>query len=103
MFKMMILLRKRENMSDGEFSKYFLEVHAPLAKKMPLLRKYVVNLVKPPPNREPDFSGVAELWFDDTESMKKAFAASEGQATQKDSEKFTSKTITMFIDEHPIT
>jgi uncharacterized protein (TIGR02118 family) len=102
MFKMIILLRKKENLSDEEFSRYFLEVHAPLAKKMPLLSKYVANLVRRPPNREPDYNGVAELWFDDTDSMKKAFAAPEGQVTQNDSEKFTSGTVTMFIDEHSI-
>ena len=102
-FKMMILLKKKTEISDDEFARHWLETHAPLAKKMPGLRRYVVNIVKRPPNREPDYSGVVELWFDDQASMKKAFSSPEGWATQKDTAAFTSDLITMYIDEHTIT
>jgi hypothetical protein len=57
-FKMMILLKKNSEFSDEEFSRYWLETHASLAKKMPGLRRYVVNVVKRPPGREPDYHGV---------------------------------------------
>ncbi len=102
MFKLIILLKKKTNMSNEEFAKYWLETHAPLAKKMPGLRKYIVNVVRRPPNREPDFNGVVELWFDDVDSMKKAFASPQGQATQKDTENFASSLTTLYIDEHEI-
>jgi len=103
MFKMIILLTKKETMSDDEFARYWLDVHAPLAKKMPGLRKYMVNLVQRPPNREPDYHGVVELWFDDRENMKKAFVSPEGKLTQKDSESFTSRMMTLYTEEHTIT
>lgn len=99
---MIILLKKKENLTDQEFAKYWLETHAPLAKTMPGLRKYVVNVVRRAPNREPDYHGAVELWFDDVDSMKKTFASPEGQATQKDTETFTSKMITLYVDEHAI-
>jgi uncharacterized protein (TIGR02118 family) len=102
MFKLIILLTKKQAMRDEEFVRYFLDVHAPLAKKMPGLRRYVVNIVQKPPNREPDYHGAAELWFDDRESMKKAFSSPEGEATQKDTEKFAGRTITLFVNEHEI-
>jgi uncharacterized protein (TIGR02118 family) len=102
MFKLMVLLKKRDNLSADEFARYWLETHAPLAKKMPGLRKYVVNVVQRPPNREPEYDGIVELWFDDRENMKKAFASPEGLTTQKDSKTFTSKMTTLFIDERPI-
>lgn len=102
MFKLIILLTKKQAMGDDEFVRYFLDVHAPLAKKMPGLRKYVANIVQKPPNRGPDYHGVAELWFDDRETMKKAFSSPQGEVTQKDSEKFTSRMMTLFIDEHEI-
>jgi uncharacterized protein (TIGR02118 family) len=102
MFKMMILLKKKPTLTDEEFVNYWLETHAPVAKKMPGLRKYVVNVVKRPPNREPDFHGVVELWFDDVASMKKAFSSPEGAATQKDTEAFTASLTTMYIDEHAV-
>jgi uncharacterized protein (TIGR02118 family) len=89
-------------MTDVEFAKYWLDVHAPLARKMPRLRKYVVNIVKPPPNREPEYDGVVELWFDNKDDMKNAFASPEGQATQKDSERFASLMTTLYTDEHTI-
>lgn len=102
MFKMMILLKKKPTLTDEEFAKYWLETHAPLAKKMPGLRRYVVNVVKRPPSREQDYHGVVELWFDDVGSMKKAFTSPEGAATQKDTEGFTSSLTTIYIDEHTI-
>jgi uncharacterized protein (TIGR02118 family) len=102
MFKMMILLKKKTTLTDEEFANYWLETHAPLAKKMPGLRKYVVNVVKRPPGREPDYHGVVELWFDDAASMKKAFISPEGAATQKDAEAFSASLTTMYIDEHAI-
>jgi len=102
MFKLIILLRKKDILTDQEFVKYWLETHAPLAKTMPGLRKYVVNVVKRPPNRDPDYHGVVELWFDDADGMKRAFASPEGLVTQKDTEKFASKLTTLYIDEHTV-
>ena len=101
-FKMMILLKKKPEFSDEEFVKYFLETHAPMAKKMPGLRRYVLNVVRRPPSREADYHGVAELWFDDVASMKQAFASPEGNAAQKDTGAFTSTVTTMYIDEHVV-
>ena len=103
MFKLIILLTKKASMSDDEFAQYWLNVHVPLAKKMPGVRKYVVNLVQRPPNREPDYHGIVELWFDDKDGMKRAFSSPEGQVTQQHSEKFTSKMSTLFIEEHTVT
>ena len=102
MFKMMILLKKKLGLSDEEFARYWLETHAPLAKKMPGVRRYVVNVVRRPPGREPEYHGVVELWFDNQASMKKAFGSPEGAATQKDTEAFASGLTTMYIDEHAI-
>lgn len=102
MFKMVILLKKRMNFTDEQFADYWLETHAPLAKKMPGLRRYVVNVVKPPPNRAPDYNGVVELWFDNVDDMKKAFSSPEGQATQKDTERFAASRTAMYVDEHSI-
>ncbi len=101
-FKQIVLLRKKQTMSDEEFAEYWLETHAPIAKKMPGLRRYVINIVKRPPNREPDYHGIVEMWFDDKDSMKQAFASPEGVATQKDAEAFASEIRTLFIEEHNI-
>jgi len=99
---MIILLKKKPTLTDEEFATYLSETHAPLARKMPGLRKYAVNIVKQHPNREPEYHGVAELWFDDSASMKKAFSSPEGVATQKDTEAFATTPTTMYVDEHVI-
>jgi uncharacterized protein (TIGR02118 family) len=102
MFKLITLLTKKQAMSDEEFAKYLLEVHAALAKKMPGLRRYVLNIVQRPPNREPEYHAVAELWFDDRGSMKIAFSSPEGELTEKDTGEFASRTASLFIEEHEI-
>jgi uncharacterized protein (TIGR02118 family) len=102
MFKLIILLKKKTDLTDEQFATYWLETHAPLAKKMPGLRRYVVNVVMPPPNREPDYSGVVELWFDNVDAMKKAFSSPEGQTTQKDTETFAGSLTTLYVDERSI-
>ncbi len=102
MFKMIILLKRKTSFTNKQFAEYWLETHAPLAKKMPGLRRYVVNLVTPPPNREPDYNGVVELWFDNVDDMKKAFNSPEGQTTQKDTENFAASRTAMYVDEHSI-
>jgi len=102
MFKLIILLTKKEAMSDDEFARYLLEVHAPLARRMPGIIRYVVNMVQKPPGREPDFHAAAELWFDSREGMRKAFSSYQVEAAQKDTEKFTSKILTLFVNEHEV-
>jgi uncharacterized protein (TIGR02118 family) len=102
MFKLIILLKKKTGFTDEQFATYWLETHAPLAKKMPGLRRYVVNLVVSPPNKDPDYNGVVELWFDNVDDMKKAFSSPEGRATQKDAETFTASLTTLYIDERSI-
>ena len=102
MFKLIVLLKKKPGFTDEEFARYWLETHAPLAKKLPALRRYVVNVVRPPPGREPEYHGVVELWFDDVASMKRAFTSPEGVATKRDTEAFAIVAMTMYIDEHPI-
>jgi uncharacterized protein (TIGR02118 family) len=102
MFKLIILLKKKTGLTNEQFATYCLKTHAPLAKKMPGLRKYVVNVVMPPPNRAPDYNGVVELWFDSVDDMKKAFSSAEGRVTQKDTETFAANLTTMYTDEHSI-
>ena len=102
MFKLIVLLKKMENITEEEFAEHWLNIHVPLVMMMPGVRRYVVNLVKKPPNRESEFHGVVELWFDDIVSMKKAFASSMGQITERDSHKFTSDVLTLFVEEREI-
>ena len=77
MIKVIAVLHKRADMSREEFVRYWRDVHAPLVKKMPGLRRYVINpaLEAHPKGAPLAFDGVAELWFDDAAAVQAGFAS----------------------------
>jgi uncharacterized protein (TIGR02118 family) len=69
----------------GAFDKHYAEVHIPLAKKIPGLRKYQISQGSVTSPAGP--SGVhlvAILHFDDVAAIQKAFGSAEGQAAAGD-------------------
>ncbi|SRR5712692_2987595 len=68
MIKSFGLLPKKPGLSDEQFHRHWRDIHAPLALRIPGLRRYVQSHRLPQPI--PGFSaspyeGVAEVWFDD--------------------------------------
>jgi uncharacterized protein (TIGR02118 family) len=67
------------------FDRHYFEIHVPLAKKLPGLRKYEVSngpiatLVGPS-----NVHRIGTLYFDDLAAIEKAFASPEGQAAGAD-------------------
>ena len=89
MTKVLVLIRKRSDLSTNEFRRYWRETHAPLAAKMPGLRKYIQDHMIPDPTRDDlPCDGIAELWFDSAEAFHAALASPEGQATLADGPNF---------------
>lgn len=68
---------------EAAFEKHYREVHVPLAKSLPGVRRYAVSRSVDRVRGEP-FYMVAELDFDDGESIKAAFQSEIGQATARD-------------------
>ena len=71
MLKSFALLPKKPGISDEQFHRHWREVHAPLALRIPSLRRYVQSHRLP--QQIPGFSttpyeGIAEVWFDDLET-----------------------------------
>lgn len=83
MFKAMILLTRREDLSRDEFRRWWLDEHKPLALQLAGLRRYVVNFVDEGPEEGVD--GIAELWFDSREAFDAAYATDHGKAVAADS------------------
>ena len=78
MIKSMSRVRRRPGTTREEFERYWTTVHAPLvAPTIPGLRKYVLNVAFKPEDSdvEPDWDGVAELGFDDLDSMRAGMSA----------------------------
>jgi len=74
MTKVVILVSRRAGMDQATFSRYWREVHAPIAARMPGIRRYVQNHVVPDPAAEDSVcDGLVELWFDDAAAIQAAF------------------------------
>jgi uncharacterized protein (TIGR02118 family) len=80
------------------FDKHYYEVHIPLAKKIPGLRKYEVS--KGPvatPAGPSGFHLVAVLTFDNVAAVQAGFGSSEGKAAGADVAKFATGGADMII------
>jgi len=93
MLKLVYCFRKRPGMSDAEFARYFREVHAPIGARIPGLRRLVQSLAVGDPlasldSGPPDFDAMAELWFDDWESLAAARGSAEWAASIADEVNF---------------
>jgi len=82
---MVRLLVVYETPDDADaFDQHYREVHIPLAKKLPGLRRYTVGRDPVPIRGGEPFYLVAELDWDDLDALRAAFASPEGQATARD-------------------
>ncbi len=89
MLKMVFLVKRRPDMEAEDFRRYWKETHAPIAAKLPGLRKYVQNYFTAAPDGTPPmYDGFAELWWDDAEAMEQSMASAEGQAAVADGDNF---------------
>ncbi len=92
MIKLVYVLRRRPEMTREEFQTYWRETHGPLIQKLAdklSVRRYVqvhtgypeFSLGEDPIRGEmgEPYDGVAELWFDDVDSLVTAMSSPEGQ------------------------
>ncbi|GMK39713.1 hypothetical protein PCCS19_27680 [Paenibacillus sp. CCS19] len=66
------------------FEHYYREVHIPLAKKLPGLRRYSISRNTTPIRGGITYYLVAELQWDSMEDIKKAFQSPEGKVSAED-------------------
>jgi uncharacterized protein (TIGR02118 family) len=71
------------------FDRHYSEIHVPIAKKLPGLRKYELSsgLVATPAGPS-GFHLIATLYFDSMAAIQAAFASAEGKAAAADVQKF---------------
>lgn len=67
-----------------EFNRHYQEVHIPLARKLPGLRRYTLSRNAAPIRGGDPWYLVAELDWDDMASLRQAFESPAGQATAED-------------------
>ncbi len=99
MFKAMIMLTRREDMSHAEFAQWWLHEHDSIAAALPKIRKAVFNEVTDGFD-EAGIDGVAELWFDTREDFDAAYATETGKATAQDSLAHVSGRVRLIVSEN---
>jgi uncharacterized protein (TIGR02118 family) len=108
LIKSIAVAHRKSGMSVEEFSRYWKDVHAPLAARViPGMRKYVQNHVITLPGQPPDADGIVEMWWDDVEAFRKFSAwvkTDAGKALRDDSDKFNDMTNSKLwlVEEHII-
>ena len=98
MFKALILLTRRSDMSHEDFTQGWLTEHAPMARQLPGVREIRFNEVVDGEG----IDGVTELWFDDRASFDAAYASDIGRAVAQDSLDHVSARVRLMVDETQI-
>ena len=108
MIKSISLLTRKAGLTHEQFVRHWVDVHAPLAHGVPGLRRYVQSHIvqerrRPDiPGLDVDIDGIAELWYDDQESMDRALASTESQALHADGALFIGRIKTFTVEERVI-
>ena len=108
MIKSLSLLTRRNELTHEEFVRHWLDIHAPLARAVPGVRRYVQNHIRDErhradiPTTEVAVDGVAELWFDDRAAMDRANASPEAKRLHDDGALFIGGIKTFIIEEKVI-
>src|SRR5258707_6256210 len=78
MIKSLSLLTRKDGLSHEAFIDHWVNVHAPMVRAVPEVRRYVLSFISSEPSRtdvptlDMDVDCIAELWYDDVASMERA-------------------------------
>lgn len=97
MFKAMIMLTRREDMTHEDFMTWWLGEHQPLARQLPGVQKIRFNVVEQDETAPCD--GIAELWFETHEDFIAAYATEIGMSVAADSMAHLASRVRMFTEE----
>ena len=79
MHKLIYVLRKKNELPVERFQEYWLKKNSQIAKKLPLLVRYVQShtLLSVYKKMIPASDGIAEFWFDSYKDFQKAESSQE--------------------------
>jgi uncharacterized protein (TIGR02118 family) len=108
MIKVVSLLTRKEGWTHEQFVKQWVEVHAPLARAVPGIRRYVQCHITGTRTRadisetELELDGIAELWYDDVEALQRSAATEEARRLYADGAVFIGRIKTFITEEREI-
>jgi uncharacterized protein (TIGR02118 family) len=97
MVKMIALFRRPPDVAT--FLEHYEQVHLPLVRQMPGLRRLEVHRMFDPRGGEPDPFLMAEMYFDSRESLMEAMNSPQGRAGGKDLKAFAADIVQIFLAE----
>ena len=95
MTKLIVVYRTPRD--PAEFDRYYAQVHTPLAKKIPGLRRFEVTRVTGAPSGASDLYLIAELYFDNAAAREAALTSNEGKAAEADLPKFAEGIVSVYF------
>lgn len=86
MYKMIFGAKRKAGMSREDFGRYWLTTHAEKAKRVPGIKRYVINLAPDlsGSGRELPYDGFAEAWFETEAEMRASARSPELQVVLED-------------------
>jgi len=100
-FKLVAALKRRADLDRAAFKTWWLDKHAPLVVEFPELARYQVNLV-PEGEAEGMADGVAEVCFNDLETLRRVIFSQQVKTVQQDSVAHSSTINRLLVQEHPM-
>ena len=106
MIKLVYCITKKTGLTDEQFFHYWEHVHGPMAARLPHLRRLVQShrITVAGDKFQPDYDGMAALWFDDAAALLAARQSPEWKAITEDEANFIDHTkVAYFVsEEHTI-
>lgn len=99
-FKLVVGLKRRADLTRGDFKAWWLDKHAPFVVGFPELRRYQVNLVEDGPEAFVD--GTAEVCFADLATLQRIMSSAHVKEVQQDSQAHTQARYRFFVEEHVV-
>jgi uncharacterized protein (TIGR02118 family) len=87
---MIVVGRKRADMTEDEFITYWSQVHAPLVSAIPGIRRYVIYPVIGFHLAAPVCDGLGEMWVESRSMLEDALASRQGRRMAADLTNFCS-------------
>ena len=104
MLKMVVLVKRRADLSQAEFRDYWMGQHIRFSSRIPGMRGYRINVATAdqPADDVAPWDGTAEIWFDDRASLEAGLASAEGVVAGEDVARFADRLEFLWTEEHVV-